>query len=477
MNLTTAAGKLNEAAPQGERLIYANPLEEAMLKSMGGSGKPASGGVPSYKKGDVDIPPAPTQQPYGESMREALESQIALAPRMYEAEASQQYGRPAYAQMESDIMRQSLLGREGRGGGLIDLIGTPARHFTTGRVGPEGVMEQARYPGYTRGGQFGGLAQYGADISEYGAQRQRAADIRDVGMMGREATRALREADPFSSMMLGDMSGLAREELAGPAQGQYSGLLGMMGEQAQEGLAAGSDLSARERRNAEQEARQAMEARGRQLDPMAAVAELENLERARMARRSERRGYAGQVMQSEDARREAARRYAQQTMGASRAMSADPFMAILGRPSGMGQQIAQAGLGAGQAGLGAGPGVVFNPEAGLSYMLGQQGQQMGLQAAQAGASARRGAGMMGMAGNILGGMATGGTGFFCWIAREVYGESNPKWMQFREWMLNHAPIWFRDWYLLNGEAVAESIRDKPEVKARIKIFMDSKLEA
>ena len=80
--------------------------------------------------------------------------------------------------------------------------------------------------------------------------------------------------------------------------------------------------------------------------------------------------------------------------------------------------------------------------------------------------------MMGMLGT-LGGAAIQ----FCWIAREVYGESNPKWMQFREWMLNHAPIWFRDWYLLNGEAVAESIRDKPEVKARIKIFMDSKLEA
>ena len=464
MNLRTAAGKLNEAAPQGERLIYANPLEEAMLKSIGGSGEAASGGVPSYKKGDVDIPPAPTQQPYGESMREALQSQIALAPQMYAAEASQQYGRPAYAQMESDIMRQSLLGRGERGGGLIDLIGAPEQRFEAG-----GAM---RRPGFDPSGQFGGLAQYGADISQYGASRQRAADIRDVQRYGQDATRALREADPMSAGMLGQMSGIASQELAGPAQGQYGGLLGMMGEQAREGLAAGSDLTARERRNAEQEARVAMEARGRQLDPMAAVAELESLERAKMARRSERRGFAGQVMQSEDARREAARRYAQQTMGASRAMSADPFMAILGRGSGMGQQVAQAGLGAGQMGLGAGPGVVFNPEAGLTYMLGQQGQQMGLQAAQAGAQAQRGAGMMGMLGS-LGGAAIGA---FCWIAREVYGESNPKWMQFREWMLNHAPTWFRDWYLLNGEAVAESIRDKPELKARIKIFMDSKLE-
>ena len=147
-------------------------------------------------------------------------------------------------------------------------------------------------------------------------------------------------------------------------------------------------------------------------------------------------------------------------------MAADPFMAILGRPSGAGQQIAQQGMGQVQYGLSAGPGVVFNPEAGLTYMLGQQGQQMQLAGAQAGAKAQKQAGLMNMIGTIAA----------CWIAREVYGESNPKWKQFREWMLNHAPTWFRDWYLLNGEAVAESIRDKPEVKARIKIFMDSKLE-
>jgi len=74
-------------------------------------------------------------------------------------------------------------------------------------------------------------------------------------------------------------------------------------------------------------------------------------------------------------------------MGQSRAMSADPFMAILGRPSGAGQQIAQGTFGGAQYGRTAGPGVVFNPEAGLSYMLGQQGQQAGYAAAQTGARA------------------------------------------------------------------------------------------
>ena len=383
-------------------------------------------------------------------------------------------------------------------------------------IGDTGMMGQSRAPGmtseldpYTGRPKFGGMAQYGADIAEYGAGRQRAADIRDVGLYGQQATRALREADPLSGMMLGKMAGIAGQEMGGAAQGRfddpllgamrgqagmelargdlgYGGLLGMMGGQAREGMAAGDDLTARERSRAIQESRQASEARGRQFDPLAAVNELEALERARSARRQERRGFAGQVMQAEEARKGTGRQYAsnllamegarrgeargygQQVLGASRAMSADPFMAILGRPSGAGQQIAQQGMGQAQYGLSAGPGVVFNPEGGLNYMLGQQANEMSLAGAQAGAKAQKQAGMMSMLGSFA--MA-------CWVAREVYGESNPKWKQFRSWMLNKAPDWFREWYLANGESVAEHIKDKPELKARIKIFMDSKLEA
>ena len=54
----------------------------------------------------------PAQQPYGEAQTEALQAQIALAPELYAAEASQAYGRPAYAQLESDLLRRSLLGSQ-----------------------------------------------------------------------------------------------------------------------------------------------------------------------------------------------------------------------------------------------------------------------------------------------------------------------------------------------------------------------------
>ena len=110
-------------------------------------------------------------------------------------------------------------------------------------------------------------------------------------------------------------------------------------------------------------------------------------------------------------------------------------------------------------------------------MLGQQGQQMGLAAAQAGAKGSMLGGALGGLGSAIGGAGSIAGLFSCWVAREVYGESNPKWKQFRHWMLNKSPDWFREWYLINGESVAEHIKDKPELKAQIKIFMDSKLEA
>ena len=97
-----AANTLNEAAPPGERLAYVNPLEEAALKAAGGQGKPAAGGVPSYKKGDVDAPPP---RDYGKETADTLEAQIRLAPDLYESESRY---RPEYANLERRIQLEQL---------------------------------------------------------------------------------------------------------------------------------------------------------------------------------------------------------------------------------------------------------------------------------------------------------------------------------------------------------------------------------
>ena len=76
-------------------------------------------------------------------------------------------------------------------------------------------------------------------------------------------------------------------------------------------------------------------------------------------------------------------------------------------------------------------------------------------------------------GGLLGG--SGGGPIFCWVAREVYGEDNPKWLQFREWMLTKASDNLRNFYTEYGERIAESIRNKPKIKSIIRKWMDSKI--
>lgn len=71
----------------------------------------------------------------------------------------------------------------------------------------------------------------------------------------------------------------------------------------------------------------------------------------------------------------------------------------------------------------------------------------------------------------------GGTAgiFACWVAREVYGADNPKWLEFREWMFTKASDNLRNFYLEYGERIAKSIRNKPKIKAVIRKWMDSKI--
>jgi hypothetical protein len=121
----------------------------------------------------------------------------------------------------------------------------------------------------------------------------------------------------------------------------------------------------------------------------------------------------------------------------------------------------------------------FNPESqtGMGSIYGAYNSQTNLAAAQAQANAGKQAGMMGMLGS-LGGSAIGAGGMiaaFCWVAREVYGTENPKWVQFRDWMLANASDDFVDAYIQHGPKIAEFISDKPELKGMIRSWMDSKI--
>jgi len=69
----------------------------------------------------------------------------------------------------------------------------------------------------------------------------------------------------------------------------------------------------------------------------------------------------------------------------------------------------------------------------------------------------------------------GGFGGYCWVAREVYGETDFRWKMFRNWLTHSAPRWFFNLYLKYGARFARWIKDKPRLKAVIRGWMDTKI--
>ena len=60
----------------------------------------------------------------------------------------------------------------------------------------------------------------------------------------------------------------------------------------------------------------------------------------------------------------------------------------------------------------------------------------------------------------------------CWVAREVYGEQDPRWMEFRHWLLTDAPKWLLKAYIKHGEAFAGVVRKVPALKKALRPLMD-----
>jgi len=125
----------------------------------------------------------------------------------------------------------------------------------------------------------------------------------------------------------------------------------------------------------------------------------------------------------------------------------------------------------------------FNPESqvGMGSIYGAYNAQMGLAGAQAQANAAKSSGMMSMIGSLggaaigAGGMMGGASIMKCWVAREVYGATNPAWVAFRDWLTHDAPRWLDKAYIKYGERIAAFIKDKPLLKNLIRRWMDSKI--
>ena len=259
---------------------------------------------------------------------------------------------------------------------------------------------------------------------------QRADDVAALEEFAPQVVEAYRAADPYST-------GLAESQTA-MAQDLYQRSQGLNPEQ---------------QRLADQQALQMSQRMGRIGDESSVAGQI-------LGREQYLSGLRGQ-----------AAGMGQQAFNQNRLLAGDLGNTILGRSSasiGLGQTV----LGAAQKGA-AGPmgPQLFDPNVGINMALQQRGQDVTFQGMQAQAKAAGQAGMLGAAGSIAGGIIGA-----CWVAREVYGIESGKWLQFREWMLDDSPSWFRKLYLKYGERFAKFISNKPRIKSIIRNWMNTKIK-
>jgi hypothetical protein len=129
--------------------------------------------------------------------------------------------------------------------------------------------------------------------------------------------------------------------------------------------------------------------------------------------------------------------------------------------------------------MGMGP-QLFDPSAGINLGLQNAANLANYQAAtygaRAGAQGQIAGATIGAIGNIAGSfLGNPSLKLPCWVAREVYGVENPKWLMFREWLFEDAPSWFYKLYVKHGEKFAAFISNKPKLKSFIRSWMDSRI--
>jgi len=366
--------------------------------------------------------------------------------------------------------------------------------------------------------RFMGLSAMAEDIQRGNLSRQREADLQDVARLEPLFAQIMEDYKPGTTSALTGAKDLIEEQkgnllkdvgISDPAKVQAQGVqadalrAGLMSD-AEEAL--GQGLTDREERQIAEAARARSTMMGRTFDQSGAIAEAQARVAEDNQRRMQNRAFAQSVLgqeagiqTSDDQRKMGADQFnvasqmdaeklreslrQQGLLGyldaASRVSQLenqgqlDPFQAILGRTGGGSLQAGQSVFGQAGYGLSSQPSYL-NPESGLGYIQNQATNAANMFAAQQAADATRSAGIMGGLGSAAGGLLSN-KGLFCWVAREVYGEHNPAWKMFRMWMFTESPTWFFKLYKKYGERFAKFISDKPRIKARIRMWMDSKI--
>lgn len=291
--------------------------------------------------GDTTVE-APPPRDYAKETGDTLQTQIDLAPQLYESEAK---FRPQYANLE----RQMLLEQMG--------------------IDPN----------------IGLLDAYENYIAPSQSRQRRTAVEGDISMLrdlGKELIDAQREADPEADRLRQQvMSGTS--EMVDDLRGEYE---------------AGEGLTAQEARDIDQQVLGMAQDRGMVGQNLTDYNRIKQKLTGDRAVRQQRLANYTQGLQN------AAASYG---LGAS-----DPLFALTGRASRVPGDVSNQ-FGTANFALDSSP-AIFNPESQYAGQLATQNYQGIMDARTATASNRAGmiGGLLGAGGNIIGGMATGGTGFF-----------------------------------------------------------------
>jgi hypothetical protein len=306
---------------------------------------------------------APPERDYGEETRDTLESQIALAPQLYASEAQ---FRPQYANLERGIQLEQL--------GLDPNMG---------------LLDAFRQ-----------ISAAQKDI-QYDST---GADIDMIRELGPELAEAQRQADPEADAL---RQAIMADASAGLEEG--AGEFSEIADQAREDYLSGEGLTALEKRDIDQQILEGSADRGMEMQASTLQDQVAGRLSADRSIRDQRRNVFERALANESA----ANQQSLQNAGTAYSMgNFDPLLALTGR-TGNSPMMAQQGFGGAGFSLDSSP-AIFNPESAYAGSLNTQNWQGEMDARTATAANRAGMmqGLMGMGGSIVGGMATGGTGFF-----------------------------------------------------------------
>ena len=73
-------------------------------------------------------------------------------------------------------------------------------------------------------------------------------------------------------------------------------------------------------------------------------------------------------------------------------------------------------------------------------------------------------------GQLVGSVIAGVMG--CWIARAAYGDENPRWRDFANWLFFEAPEWFYDFYRSAGPQLGEFVKLHKSVQRAVRFVMN-----